>query len=260
EKKEDRVITWIPLHNNKPMGAYQGDRLQFRYLDNQEIDFFKAHNNLAKGYRFHFRIMPDFHGRFGRFDKPLETKTNIILDTRIYLLPGLTVQSGILFPVQNSLDAQDENIRLAPSHLHYFSHWRSSYFLSLTVGTFYNDRYGIDLQARYAPLSSRWSLGMEAGYTGFYYISEGNFYREPVDDLYLIGDLEYRLPISDLSVRLSAGQFLFKDKGGRAEVIRQFGGVDIGFYVSKTQMGSTAGFQFAFSLFPGKIIRTNKIE
>ncbi len=258
--EEDRVITWIPLYNNQPMGAYRGEHLRFRAISSEEKTYFKNHNNLLKDYRFHFRIMPDFHGRFGRFDRPLETKTNIILDSKVYLWSGLSLQSGIVFPIQNSLDGREESIRLAPSHLHYFNQWRSSFFLSLTAGTFYNDRYGLDLQLRYAPLDSRWSLGMEGGYTGFYYIAEGVVYRQSIGDLLLIGDIEYRLPISDLSAKLSAGQFLFQDRGARAEIIRQFGGVDIGFYVSRTQRGSTAGFQFAFPLFPGKIIRTKRIE
>jgi len=258
--EEDRVITWVPLYNNRPMGAYSGHELQFRQVSQKEKIYFKRHNNLAKGYRFHFRIMPDFQGRFGRFDKPLETKTNIIIDSRLYLLPGLSLQSGLLFPVQNSLDVREESIRLAPSHLHYFSQWQSSFFLSLTAGTFYSDRYGFDLQLRYAPLDRPWSVGIEGGYTGFYYIEKGVLYSEELGDLLLIGDVEYRLPITNLSVKLSAGQFLFEDIGARAEVIRQFGGVDVGLFVSRTERGSTAGFQFAFPLFPGKIFRTNKVE
>ena len=259
-EQEERVVTWVPMYNNKLMGTYNGEHLRFNAINAEKQAFFKEHTRSSQGYRFHFRIVPDFHGRFGRFDRPLETKTNIILDSRIYLLSGLTVQSGILFPIQNSLDAQQESIRLAPSHLHFFHQWHSSFFLALTAGTFYNDRYGFDLQVRYAPFASRWSVGVEGGYTGFYYIDEGVFYKERVKDLLMIGDFEYRLPISDLSVKLSAGQYLFRDKGARAEVIRQFGGVDVGFFAARTQRGSTAGFQLAFSFFPGKIIRTNKIE
>ena len=260
EVEEDRVITWFPLYNNTPVAAYSGDELQLRGINEEERSYFKRNNNLFKGYRFHFRIMPDFHGRFGRFDKPLETKTNIILDSKVYLLPGLSLQSGIVFPIQNSLDDREESIRLAPSHLHYTNQWHSSFFLSLTVGTFYADRYGLDLQFRYAPLDSRWSVGMEGGYTGLYYMAQGVFYREAPRDLLLVGDVEYRLPIADLSLKLNVGQFLFKDRGARAEVIRQFGGVDVGLYVSRTEIGSTAGFQFAFPLFPGKVFRTNKVE
>ena len=260
EGEEERVITWVPLYNNKPVAAYIGKQLQFRRITEEESGYFKRNNNLLEGYRFHFRIMPDFHGRFGRFDKPLETKTHIILDAKVYLLPGLSLQSGVLFPIQNSLDNRDEGIRLAPTHLHYFNHWKSTFFLSLTAGTFYSDRYGLDFQFRFAPLDSRWSVGFEAGYTGFYYFEKGVVYSQPLSDKLLIGDVEYRLPIADLSVKLSAGQFLFEDKGARAEVIRQFGAVDVGLYLSRTEIGSTAGFQFAFPLFPGKIFRTNKVE
>src|SRR5690606_27545948 len=89
---------------------------------------------------------------------------------------------------------------------------------------------------------------------------KGDVYSENLGDVLLIGDVEYRLPISNLSLKLRAGQFVFEDRGARDEVLRHFGGVDFGLYVSRTRGGSTAGFQFAFPLFPGKILRTNKME
>ncbi len=257
---ESRHVVWIPLYHNRPMGVYEGNDLRYRPLENEERESFKARNNLARGYRFQLRIMPDFSARFGNFDQPFQTKTNVILDTRIYLLPGLSLQSGVLFPLENSLDQQEMNIRVAPTHLHYFVELRPSHFLSLTGGLFHTDRYGLDLQYRYARLDKKWSVGLESGYTGYYFLPPGSIYTETPEDLSLILDLEYRLPVENLSVRLSGGQFLFRDCGVRGDLIKQFGTVEVGFHAALTQSGSTAGFQVAFPLFPGKVLRGKKVE
>lgn len=147
---ESRHVVWVPLYHNRPMGVYEGNDLRYRPVDDREREAYKEKNNLARGYRFHFRIMPDFSARFGNFDQPFQTKTNVILDTRIYLLPGLSLHSGVFFPLENSLDAQEMNIRVAPSHLHYFLELIPSHFLSLTGGLFHYDRYGVDFQYRFA--------------------------------------------------------------------------------------------------------------
>lgn len=257
---ESRFVVWIPLYHNRPIGAYEGSSLAYRELKDEERAVFKARNNLAKGYRFHFRIMPDFSARFGNFDLPFQTKTNVILDSRIYLLPGLSLQSGVLFPLENSLDVQQMNIRVAPTHLHYFLELLPSHFLSLTGGLFHYDRYGIDLQYRYAPLGKRWSVGLESGYTGYYFLPPGSIYTEAPEDLNFVMDMEYRLPFENLSVRLSGGQFLFADRGVRGDLIKQFAALEVGFHAAFTQAGMTAGFQVAFPLFPGKILRSKKLE
>lgn len=257
---ESRHVVWVPLYHNRPMGVYEGRELRYRPLESGEREAFNSRNSLAGGYRFHFRIMPDFSARFGNFEQPFQTKTNIILDTRIYLLPGFSLHSGVLFPVENSLDAQETNIRVAPSHLHYFVELRPAHYLSLTGGLFHYDRYGLDLQYRYSRLDRRWSFGIESGYTGFYFLPPGSIYSESPDDLNLVVDVEYRLPFENLSVRLSGGQFLFRDRGVRGDLIKQFAAVEVGFHAGMTEAGTTAGFQLAFSLFPGKILRGKKVE
>ena len=44
------------------------------------------------------------------------------------------------------------------------------------------------------------------------------------------------------------------------DFIRQYGAVDIGFFAAQTKAGFNGGFQFAIPLFPGKLLRTQKVE
>jgi len=260
EDFEDKILVYIPLYHNTPIAFYTAGDFGFKTLSVEDLSFYKAENKPFKDYRFHLRLNPDIAARFGYYDHPFETKINLILDTRVYLVPGLSLQSGINIPVENSLDNQDKSLRLAPTMLHYFTQPFPGHFIGLSAGSFYSDRYGLDVQYRYALLDSPWSFGLESGLTGYHWQNAGKFYTGDLNDLYAIADVEYRLPFDDLSIRLSAGQFLFEDVGVRADLIRQYGLVDIGLYASLTEIGTTMGFQFAFSLFPGKILRGKNLE
>ncbi|MDX1754304.1 MAG: YjbH domain-containing protein, partial [Salinimicrobium sediminis] len=256
----EQDLVWIPLYHNTPIGRFDAGSYRFTELSKEDRLFYRQHNSFQEDYRFHFRIHPDFSARFGYYSDPFQIKFNLILDSRIYLAPGLSLQTGVAFPVKNNLDAQDTKLRLAPSMLHYFAQPVNSHFVTLSLGSFYYDRYGFDLQYRYNNLSSPWSFGLETGLTGFYWMTSGSIYSEDVNTLHAIADVEYRLPIENLNLKLSAGKFLFEDVGARVDLIRQFGTVDLGLHISATDAGVTGGFQFAFSFWPGTIVRTKKLE
>ena len=255
-----KPVIWIPLFHNTPMGAYRQGDYHVRPLQQEEEIYFQLQNDPAKSYRFHFRIMPDFRAKFGNYGNPFQSKANLILDSRIYLLSGLSVHAGILFPLNNSLDNQEMNIRPGPAMIQWFKK-RGNHFLSTIAGLYLNDRYGLDLQYRYAPLNKYLSFGIESSYTGFYFWPRTGLFRKELNEFTLVGDIEWRLPpYPKISARLSGGQYLFGDRGIRFDVIRQWGTVDVSFYGSWTQGGQNAGFQFIIPIFPGKIIRTKNFE
>jgi hypothetical protein len=255
-----KILNWVPIYHNVPIGTYAENGVHFKALGKSQRQFYRANNEPANAYRYHLRLQPDLSARFGYYSDPFQIKFNMVLDSRIYLAPGLSLQTGLLIPVENRLDAQDMKPRLAPSMLHYFAQPWNNHFLAASIGTFYYDRYGFDLQYRYAPPAGRWSFGLETGLTGFYRLNSGSFYAETMQDLYLLGDAEYRLGFENLSLKLTAGQFLFEDKGARIDLIKQYGAVDFGLFFAGTQTGETLGFQFAFSLLPGNVYRNQKLQ
>jgi len=253
-------LNFIPVFHNIPIGKYHSDNYDYSALTKAEREFYQSQNKVLKNYRFSLRIHPEVISRFGFYSDPFETKFNLNLDTRIYLASGLSVQTGIAIPIVNNLDNQSLQLRPAPSMIHYFNQPWDHNFISFSLGSFYNNRFGLDLEYRYADFSKRWSYGVASGLTGFYWFNGLNLYSEPINDIYLTANLEYRLPLENLSVKLTAGQFLYKDKGVRFDLIKQFESAEIGLFASATDIGTTTGFQFAFSLFPGKIVRTRKFE
>lgn len=252
---DSSVVGFIPLYMNRPIGVYDRQRFSYRHMSARDREFLRSRNRLPSGYRWNFRLSPDFSARFGDMEMPFRSRTNLILDTRVYLLPGLSVQTGVLVPIQNNLGLWGTHWRLAPSHIYYFAIPFPHHFVGITAGTFFQDRYGVHLQYRYDDFDKRWRMGLETAYTGYYFIPGRKFYTDPLTDLILLLDVEYRLNKADLSIRLTGGQFIGKDRGVRGDLIRQYGGVDVGLFAAKTVNGISGGFQFAFPIFPGKIAR-----
>ena len=250
------IAGFIPLYMNRPMGVYDRHNLSYRPLAADEKFLFKSKNRLPiGGYRWNFRVSPDFSARFGDREMPFRSRTNLVLDTRIFLLPGLSIQTGVSIPIQNNLGLWGTHWRMAPSHLHYFAIPKPRHFVAVTAGTFFQDRYGLHFQYRYDDFEKPWRIGIESAYTGYYFIPGRKIYMAPLNDMILLLDLEYRWNQTDLTFRLSGGQFIGLDRGLRGDLIRQYGGIDIGLFAAKTINGISGGFQFAFPLFPGKIVR-----
>ncbi len=256
----DNEINFIPIYRNVPIGIYSAENYSYQPLGFIEKAFFTEHNQPLKNYRWNFRIQPEVISRFGFYSQPFETKFNLNIDTQIFLLPGFSLFTGISIPVTNTLDSQSTNLRPAPTSLNYFSQPLPSHFLSISAGTFYNDRYGLDFQYRYYRMDSNWSFGLESNVTGFYRFNSFNYSNSSLNRIMLVADAEYRLNYENLSVKLSVGRFLYSDTGARLELIKQFGNVDIGLFGTGSTSGATAGFNFAFNLFPGKILRSKAFE
>ncbi|WP_229216726.1 YjbH domain-containing protein [Dyadobacter sp. 3J3] len=205
-------------------------------------------------YKFDFWIQPEFSAIFGYRDQVVQSNTSILLQTQFYLWQGMVLNAGILFPITNDKDGHEKIIRPAPVFLNQFFAFGKN-FVSASAGYFYNDQYGVNVQYRHADMTSPLSYGLEAGLTGKYYYAKDGIYTGPLEQLFLQADVAYRLNRPDVTMKLSGGQYLWKDRGVRVDLIRQFTNVEIGVYAMKTNNGSTAGFNFIIPIPPGKILQ-----
>lgn len=253
-------IILVPRYHNVPLGSF--DLRNESVYSSSGFDRFTGESDPGNvsSYRFHIRLTPDIQARFGNFDNPVQTKINLLVDTKIFLGHGFALYSGVLFPLTNNLDTQVTNIRPGPTQLQYFGRIASGHFVFISAGSFFYDRYGLDLQYRKYDFTGRLSYGLEAGLTGFYFFPPEGLYTRSINDFYALLDLEYFIPALSSSVGLSMGQFLFKDRGVRFDLVRQYGNLDIGLFAVRSENGMNAGFNLAFSLFPGKIVRTRRFE
>ncbi len=211
-------------------------------------------------YKFDFSLLPQFTAKFGNLDNPIEAKINLLLNTQIYLSRGLSLTTGLAFPIINDLDKQSMRVRLAPTFINKFAVFRKVNFMSLSAGLFYKDQYGLNIQYRYFDLNKHWSFGLEGSYSGYYRFSGEYFEYQKPQDLLILGDISYRIFKHDVTLKLSGGQYLYKDKGVRVDLIRQFTNVEIGFFALKTGNGTSVGFNFAVPISPGPILKNKQFR
>lgn len=254
---DSSIREYTPMFQGVPVGAYQiGHGVRYRQLAKNEIS---RNRFLPSKYKLDFWIQPTFTANFGFREKPLQSNTSILLQTQFILLKGLALHAGILFPITNDLDNRPKKIRPAPVFLNQFLAF-GRHFVSASAGYFYNDQYGLNVQYRHQDFTGPWSFGMESGLTGLYYYSENGVYYGNMDNVMVIADATYRLSRPDIILKASGGRYMSGDEGGRLDLIRQFTNVEVGLYVMKTSNGTTAGFNFAVPIPPGKILQGKKFR
>lgn len=253
---------FIPLFQGVPMARYRiTPKVSTKLISRTaRLELQKTVPFNRARYKLDFRIQPEFIANFGYREKPLQSKTNLLLQSQFYIRRGLVLNWGILFPLVNDLDAQELNIRPAPVFLNQFMALDQQNYLSASVGLFYTDRYGLNVQYRHSDLTKPWSFGVETGLTGVYYFPKGGFTYSRPSELLLVADVAYRLPVHAITLKVSGGQYLYQDRGVRVDFVRQFTNVEIGFYAMKTGNGSTGGFNFAIPIPPGRIAQTQHVR
>ncbi len=256
------ISEFVPLFQGVPIARYRlgavGSTTTIPKPERQE--WRKTNPFNSRNYKFDFRLQPEFIAQFGFREQTVESKTNLLLQSQLYLSRGLVLNWGILFPIVNQLDDQALNVRPAPIFLNQFLALDGVNFMSLSAGLFYTDQYGVNVQYRHADLTKNWSFGVEVGYTGFYFFPKNGFYYQAPENLLLLADVAYRIPKRDVTLKLSAGQYMHQDRGVRFDFIRQMGSVEVGFYAAKTINGGTGGFNFAIPIPPGRIAQTQRIR
>ncbi len=256
------IDEFVPLYQGVPIARYTlSPTIGTTVLSKEERKAWaKAHRFDSRRYKFDVRLQPEFIAQFGFREQTVESKTNLLLQSQLYLSRGLVLNWGVLVPIVNKLDNQSLNVRPAPTFLNQFLALDGTNFMSLSAGLFYNDQYGANVQYRHADPTKNWSFGGEASYTGFYYFPQNGFYYGSPEHLMLLADVAYRFPAYDVTVKLSGGQYMYQDRGARLDVIRQMGSVEVGFYAQKTVNGGTGGFNFAIPIPPGRIVQTQRLR
>jgi opacity protein-like surface antigen len=249
---------FTPMFSGVPMGTYSQSNGHIQYdVKSPETKNFGPWRN---GYKLDFWVQPIFAAIFGNLEKSVESKTSILLNTQILLTKGLSLYTGVLFPLVNDLDAQPLNIRFAPTYFNYFFHKNTPDFVSVSAGAFYNDRYGVNLQYQHMDFNKRLSFGFEGSYSGYYYLYPTSYKYTNLRETLLLANIAYRFPRNDLSLNVEFGQFLHNDRGARLEFIRQYTKAEVTFFGSFTGNGATIGLNLGFKIPPGQALENNTMR
>ncbi|GHB63036.1 hypothetical protein GCM10007390_16090 [Persicitalea jodogahamensis] len=249
--------TLIPMIQGVPVGVYTlGDDLRARPVSVAERRAYYGRSRINPfKYLLDFRLQPEVVANFGNPTQTVQARLSVMLQSQLYLWRGMALNFGLLFPVMNNLDQRPNGVRLAPLYLNQFLALGENHFISGSAGFFQNDRYGVNIQYQRMNPNSRWTYGLEASMTGFYYYPKGGIYYTSINELLLLGNAAYRFNDLDFTVKLTGGRYLDGDVGARLDLVRQFPNVEVALFAIQTSNGGTIGFNFAVPIPPGKILR-----
>ncbi len=202
-------------------------------------------------YKFDLVLNPGFRGQFGDYSNPVRAQINFVPEVNTTFWKGMNIVTQILIPIYNEFPGEGDYIRPGIISLNQNFRLPENYFFSSSAGYFTENRYGFDISIKKIFYNGNLITGVNTGYTGYMsFMNKKIFYS----DLYLWTfnmNVEYRINKYDLTIGMTAGKFLYGDKSIRFDVNRQFGEVEIGFFVVRSNnKQSNGGFNFSIPLFP----------
>ncbi|MGD8777885.1 MAG: YjbH domain-containing protein [Ignavibacteria bacterium] len=211
-------------------------------------------------YIINIAIHPQFHAQFGNYDDPVESQINLAPAVETTFLAGMSLSAQLIIPIQNELTVEGDYLRPGLITLSQFSRLPYNIFVSATTGYFTRNRYGFDIEIKKYFGNGKWSLGTKLGYTGYASYYGGVLHYSHLNCFTPFINGGYRFSELDLSVKVTCGKFLYEDTGWRFDIKRQFGEVDIGFFITRTELDHNGGLNFSIPLFPSKYMKSSRVR
>lgn len=186
-------------------------------------------------------VHPWFEASFGDFDEPVRSRTGVAPEIRVALRRGLRLSAQVLFTLQDDLPTGESGIRPGLVTLSQTVRLPRNIFVHATAGAFTPNRYGADVQARAYSPSGRWFAGAELGQTGLTSYARDDWQMSPMESRTALVEAGWRDLRHGLVVQATAGAFLSDQRGVRLDVVRQFGEVDLGWFVVTSEQGKNGG-------------------
>jgi hypothetical protein len=195
-----------------------------------------------------FVVYPQLSLQNTGFNQVYETQFNLAPAMEIDLWKGMQFTGQVIFPLVNDLDPQGDEIRPGFVTLKQNLRFGKSYFGELTLGHFNANRYGAHASVFRPVWKNRLELEANIGLTGESHFDNGRWINESVNAFNWFIGTRYFYPKYGMQLAVSYGKYIYGDKGLRADVIRHFGPVSIGFFAVYAGGESNGGFNFTLPL------------
>jgi hypothetical protein len=205
-------------------------------------------------------VHPWFEASFGDYEEPVRSRTGVAPEVRIALRRGLRLSAQMLFTLQDDLPTGESRIRPGLVTLSQTVRLPRNVFVHAAAGAFTPNRYGADVHARAYTSSGRWFAGGELGQTGLTSFARDGWQRSPMDSRTALVEAGWRDLRHGLTIHATAGAFLGDQQGIRLDVVRQFGEVDFGGFVTTSEQGKNGGALLRIPLGVGKHPRPGAIR
>lgn len=208
-------------------------------------------------------VYPDLKLRNLIITQVYEVLFNLSPAIEVSLWPGMKFIGQVIFPIVNEYGPSYSQIRQGYITLSQTVRLPYNVFLTATVGTFNNDRWGGQLDAKYFFKDERFSLEGNIGFTGKSHFWNWRWKVSPLKRLTWSVGAGFYWPRYNTQFSLNVEQYLLSEKGVQFQMVRNFRYASIGFYAMKVQhagnKGYNGGFRFQIALPPYKYKRKGYI-
>lgn len=187
-----------------------------------------------------------------------------LYDVRVQLTPGMrwnigkgwTADAQVRFTVANYGYSNREWMpRIGIAAIAKEFNWKKV-DMKATVGAFSNNRYGLDVKAKYDP-TDWFALEAQVGCTGMYSMIDG--WRASTPKRFTaVGGVDFYLRKWQTQVRMRGGRFINEDIGAICDVMRHFNHCSVGLYFQSNKYTKTNGGFTIVAMIPPYQYKTHK--
>ena len=274
---EDKPCRIIVLDNNVPqISLYyhpiKGDTVSVAERRDWNVSYdldgsWKKVRKVKKKNRSLFKVdvvvYPELKLRNLIITQVYEVLFNLSPAVEVSLWPGMKFVGQVVFPIYNEYGPAYEQIRQGYITLSQSVRLPYNIFLTATLGTFNNERWGGQLDAKYYFKDERFSLEGSIAYTGRSHFRNWRWKVSPLKRLTWSVGAGFYWPKYNTQFSLNVEQYFLGEKGVQFQMVRNFRYASIGFYGMKVQHagndGYNGGFRFQIALPPYKYKRRGYI-
>ncbi|MCX6013649.1 MAG: YjbH domain-containing protein [Chloroflexi bacterium] len=196
----------------------------------------------------------------GHYDDPFISQFFISPDFSVFWGKGIRSNVQLRFKLRDDLENKSRRVDLYKLCLSYTYRHSALIFMNVGVGLLEGDRYGIASEALLYKWKNRIGIGGTIAWLGNTDYQDGKLYYTRLWKKIGLINLYYKLPFWDTLVTARFGRFLYEDQGGLIEVTRFFHNTSLTAFVSKTDYGSTAGFQLQLLTYPRRNLKPSYVR
>jgi hypothetical protein len=250
-------VEMIPMKSGVPIVSVTASHVDYRRFISGEIDaetfaeslvistrppapdFDKAANRSFR--RLDLSAGPALSFEFEQIDDSMRTRFSIVPQAEIFPAKGLLATAQLVIPLVDEMEEPDSGVRPGRVTMDWL-HRRGPVVTLARAGIFNEQRYGLSLGGGTWVWGNRFLLFGKGDLTGMLALDDGVWEYSDVEVFtYSLGAL-YFYPLLDVTVRGSFGRFLGEENGGRVDLTRAIGELEVGFFAIKTESDTLAGF------------------
>lgn len=182
------------------------------------------------------------------FNQIYETQINIAPAMELDMWKGMKFTGQVIIPLVNDYGKEGDEIRPGFITIAQSFRLRENYFGKVSIGNFNASRYGMYSSMGRSFFKNRLEVRANLGITGSSHFYKGRWINGSLSKLSWFLKSNYFHSKYGLELGLSYGRYMNKDYGVRADFIRHFKSVAIGFYALYSGSDFNGGFNFTIPL------------